>query len=209
MRFSKIYLAAILFLGYNQISAQKIGVVFTKGNRLMYQGYGVTSSATPGADSWTITIKKNGKILDKFEIGDTTSKDWAKLGLFKFLGGRRKQLIVEGYTGGAHCCWEYRIIDFSPTYRVLYNSEDGNAGDELKPVDLNKDVVFEFTQNVMTFDYFLLSHADSPFPPVIFKYNQRAGKYLPANRLFQSRVTEGIEAKLSAIAEWNKRPELE
>jgi len=80
-------------------------------------------------------------------------------GLFNFLGGRKKQLIVGGYSGGAHCCWQYRI--------------------------------------------------DSPFPPVIFKYNHRAGKYLPANRLFQSRVTEGIEAKITTIAEWNKTPELE
>jgi len=77
------------------------------------------------------------------------------------------------------------------------------------PVDLDKDGVFEFTQNVMTFDYFPLSHSGSPFPPAIFKYNQRAGKYLPANWLFPLRVAEGIEARLATLAGLNKRPELE
>src|SRR5215470_16003620 len=137
------------------------------------------------------------------------SKDWAKLGLFNFLGARRKQLSVEGYSGGAHCCWEYRIIDLLPTYRVLYNSDDWNVGNRLTPVDIDKDGVFEFTQNVMTFDYFPLSHSGSPFPPAIFKYNQRAGKYLPANWLFPSRLVEGIEARLATLAGLNKRPELE
>jgi len=209
MRLSKISLATFFLLTQLSVSAQSLESIFTKGDRLIYQGREVTRSAKPGADSWTITIKKKGKVLERFETGDTMSKDWAKLGLFNFLGGRRKQLIVEGYSGGAHCCWEYRIIDLLPTYHVLYDSDDWDVGYDLTPVDLDKDGVFEFTQSVMTFDYFPLSHAFSPFPPVVFKYNHRAGKYLPANRLFQSRVTEGIEAKLTTIAEWNTRPELE
>lgn len=209
MRFSKISLVAFLFLACLPVSAQSLESIFTKGDKLVYQGYEITRFARPSADSWTITIKKNGKIQKRFEIGATMSKDWAKLGLFNFLGGRGKQLIVEGYSGGAHCCWEYKIIDLSPTYRVLYDSDDWNVGYDLNPVDLDKDGVFEFTQSVMTFDYFPLSHAYSAFPPAVFKYNHRAGKYLPANRLFQSRVTQGIEAKLTKIAEWNKRPGLE
>jgi hypothetical protein len=167
----------------------------------------VTRSAKPDADSWTITIKKNGKALERFEIGYMMSKDWAKIGLFNFLGGQRKQLIVEGYSGGAHCCWEYRIIDLSPTYRVLYDSEDWDVGYPLKPVDLNNDGVFEFTQSVMTFDYFYVSHARSPFPDAIFKYNKKAGKYLPANRLFPDEVTQNLKADLAVVAAFSQNPD--
>lgn len=184
MKLSKFSLAAFFFLAHLPVSAQSLERVFTKGDRLIYRGYEVTRSAKPGAELWTITIKRNGKALARFETGDTMSKDWAKLGLFNFLGSRRKQLIVEGYSGGAHCCWEYRIIDLPPAYRVLYNSGDWGVGNSLTPVDLDKDGVFEFTQSVTTFDYFHLPHVFSPFPPAIFKYNHRAGKYFPANRLF-------------------------
>jgi len=152
MRLSKISLATFFLLAQLSVSAQSLESIFTKGDRLIYQGREVTRSAKPGADSWTITIKKKGKVLERFETGDTMSKDWAKLGLFNFLGGRRKQLIVEGYSGGAHCCWQYRIVDLSPIYRVLYNSDDWNVGNRLTPVDLDKDGVFEFAQSVMTFD---------------------------------------------------------
>jgi len=200
MKLSKVSLTAFFILAQFPASGQSLDRVFTKRDRLVYQGYEITRSLKPGGDSWTITIKKNGKTVERFENGEMMSKDNAKMGLFNFLGGRRKQLIVEEYTGGGHCCWEYRIIDLSPTYRVLYDSDDWDVGYPLKPVDLNKDGVFEFTQSVMTFDYFCLSHALSPFPEAIFKYDKKAGEYLPANRLFPGRVTKNLKADLAEVA---------
>src|SRR5262249_32391497 len=91
MRLDKITFAtALSVLAYLPTPAQSLERVFIKSDKLIYQGRVITRSPTPGADSWTITVKKNGKILDKFEIGDAMSKDWAKLGLFSFLGGPRK-----------------------------------------------------------------------------------------------------------------------
>jgi hypothetical protein len=200
MKLSKISLTAFFILAQLPASGQSLERVFTKRDRLVYHGYEITRSAKPGAESWTITIKKNGKTVERFEIGDTWSKDWARIGLFNFLGGRRKQLIVEEYTGGMHCCWQYRIIDLSPTYRVLYDSNDWDVGYPLKPVDLNKDGVFEFTQSVMAFDNFYLSHARSPFPDAIFKYDKKSGEYLPANPLFPGKVTKNLKADLVEVA---------
>ncbi|HZF41457.1 MAG TPA: hypothetical protein VE715_21745, partial [Blastocatellia bacterium] len=184
MKLSKVSLIVFFLLAQFQVSAQSLEGVFTKEDRLIYQEYEVTRSAKQGVDSWTITVRKNGKELSKFETGATGSKDWAKVGLFNFLGGQSPQLIVEGYSGGAHCCWEYRIIDLSPAYRLLYDSNDWRVGQGLTPVDLDDDGVFEFIQSVMAFDYFHVSHARAPFPKAIFKYDKKAGKYLPANHLF-------------------------
>jgi hypothetical protein len=200
MKLSKISLTAFFILTHLPVSAQSLKSVFTKEDRLVYQGYEITRSAKPVADSWIITIKKNGKIVERFEVGDMVSKDWAKIGLFNFLAGQRKQLIIEEYTGGGHCCWRYMIIDLSPTYRVLYDGNDWDVGYPLKPVDLDKDGVFEFTQSVITFDYFYLSHARSPFPNAIFKYDKKAGEYLPANRLFPGEVTRNLKAALAEVA---------
>jgi hypothetical protein len=201
MRLSKIPLTAFFILAQLPGSAQSLESVLTGEDRLVYQRYEITRSAKTDADSWTITIKKNGKTVERVETGATMSKDWAKMGLFNFLGGRRKQLIVEGYSGGAHCCWEYRIIDLSPTYRVIYDSNDWDVGYSLMPVDLDKDGVFEFTQSVMTFDYFyVLSHARSPFPNAIFKYDKKSRKYLPANRLFADEVAQNLTKELAEVA---------
>jgi len=200
MRPSKISLTAFFILVQFPGSAQSLESVLTGRDRLVYREFEATRSAKPGADSWTITIKKNGKALERFETGYTMSKDWAKLGLFNFLGANRKQLIVEGYSGGAHCCWEHRVMDLSPTYRVIYDSHDWDVGYDLNPVDLDKDGVFEFTQSVMTFDYFYVSHARSYFPKAIFKYDKKVGKFLPANRLFPEEVTQNLEVDLAEVA---------
>jgi hypothetical protein len=208
MRASYFLLLIFLTTANLPIHAQGLNRVFTKRDRLVYQGYVITRSAKSGEDSWTITVKKNKRILRRFKIGDTMSRDWARFGLFNFLGGAGKQLIVEGYSGGAHCCWQYKIIGLTPRFRVLYDSDDWKTGYELKPADLDKDGVYEFTQSVMTFDNFPISHADSRFPPVVFQYNPRAGKYLPANRRFPSRILQGVKTNQMKIAEWNQAPGL-
>jgi hypothetical protein len=207
MKFSKVSLIAFVLLAQFPASAQSLKGVFTKEDRLIYQEYEVTRSAKPGADSWTITVKKNGKELSRFETGSTGSKDWGQLGLFNFLGGQSPQLIIEGYSGGAHCCWEYRVIDLSPTYRVLYDSRDWQVGQDLTPVDLDEDGVYEFIQSVMTFDYFYVSHARAPFPKAIFKYDIKSGKYLPANHFFPEEVTQDVKKDVAELARFGRDPD--
>jgi hypothetical protein len=80
MNLSKVSLTAFFTLAQLPVSAPSLESVFTKGYRLIYQGYEVTRTAKPGADSWTITIKKYGKDVERFETGYTMSKDWAELG---------------------------------------------------------------------------------------------------------------------------------
>src|SRR5262245_15971565 len=152
MKPGKISLTAFFILVQFTGSAQSLESVLTGRDRMVYREFEVTRSVKPGADSWTITIKKNGKALERFETGYTMSKDWAKLGLFNFLGANRKQLIVEGYSGGAHCCWEHRIVDLSPIYRVLYNRDDWNVGNRLTPFDLDKDGRLKYAQSGLTVD---------------------------------------------------------
>jgi hypothetical protein len=52
----------------------------------------------------------------------------------------------------------------------------------------------------MTFDYFPSSHALSPFPTAIFKYDKNAGEYLPANSLFPNEVTKNLKKDLADVA---------
>src|SRR4029079_2954625 len=105
------------------------------------------------------------------------------------------------YTGGAHCCWIYKIYDFKPNLHEIFDDENypEYLGYELHPHDLNRDGIFELTQAVMTFDYFHMSHASSVFPVAVFSYNEKSRTYVPANRRSSAYVVEDIEHDLKAL----------
>ena len=131
-------------------------------------------------------------------------EDSTLAGLFSFLGGGTKQLVVMQYSGGAHCCWSYHIYDFNPRLRLIYDGDEYDAesvGYTLRPKDLDGDGRFEFTRAVMAFDYFHMSHAASVFPVAVFAYDERAGKYRPANRKFADYVMRGLEGDVGRVAE--------
>jgi hypothetical protein len=137
-------------------------------------------------------VLSNGKkTLDDFEI-IFDHDDWVQFGLFDFLGTRTKQLVVQTYSGGAHCCHDYVVYDLDPKFRAIYDSRlqdsGGEVGDELLPMDLDGDGVYEFRRNVMAFDYWFSSHAVSTFPPAIFQYVRRSGKYRVANKKFKGTI---------------------
>jgi hypothetical protein len=165
--------------------------VYTKDDRLAYQGYVIEKSQVKGEDSWLATLKKGNRTVAKFENG--WNKEWTSFGLFSFLGTEPKQLVVEQYSGGAHCCYSYWIYDLSPDLRLVYGNEKYGTGNQLFPLDLDGDGMFELTQSVMAFDYFHMSHASSVFPQAIFAYDGKAGEYRPANRRFSTYALRGIE----------------
>src|SRR4029079_10195499 len=105
------------------------------------------------------------------------------------------------YTGGAHCCWIYKIYDFKPNLHEIFDDENypEYLGYELHPHDLNRDGIFELTQAVMTFDYFHMSHASSVFPTAVFSYDEKSRAYIPANERFSAYVLDDIEKDLKAL----------
>ena len=184
--------------------------VYIEDDRLSYAGYDVERSFDEEKHESSATIKKNGKTLATFSNGGFPSKDSTKIGLFPFLGGETKQLVIMQYTGGAHCCWIYKIYDFSPRLRLIFDGEKygtDSIGYELSPEDMDGDGRYEFTQAVMTFDYFHMSHASSVFPSAIFSYDEKRGIYLPANHKFSGHLLEGLEEDLMRVQE--ERVEIE
>jgi hypothetical protein len=164
---------------------------------------GFEIAATRNKKTWLSSayIRKNGKVLASWGSRDGRF-EFKRVGLFPFLGPDEKQLIVEGYSGGAHCCWSYWIYELTPNLRLIYESNNYEVGYELWPIDLDQDGTFEFTQSVMAFDYFLsLPHSDSPFPTAVFMFEPRKKAYLPANRRYSDYVLEGLDADLDRASE--------
>ena len=142
-------------------------------------------------ENCTLSIYRNGKRLQEF---DSERRNWLSYGFFNFLGGGASQLVIHSYSGGAHCCDDYYIYNLGPKFRELYmsgNYDSGNEiGNELMPIDIDDDGIFEFQQRVMAFDYFRSSHADSVFPLAIFAYDPKKGRYELANRKFPKFVLD-------------------
>jgi hypothetical protein len=198
-----IFLLCELFIA-TSLCAQTLEEVFTKEDQLLYRGYEVTKCNDSQGDFWSATLKKDGKVLATFRSG--YKKEWTNFGLLPFLGGNTKQLIVEQFSGGAHCCWSYWILNLLPDLEVIYESQQYPVGYGLLPVELDEDGVFEFTQGILTFDYFdRLCHALSPIPTVVFKYVEDENRYLPASHLFPDYLLNRIEKDIQKVKELNEK----
>lgn len=175
-------------------SAQTLERAFIKGTRLTYGGYVVTRAVAEREGESRAVISRGGRELVRLKDG--APRDYAtRIGLFPFLGRGGRQLVVEQYTGGAHCCTVYRVYDLGAQLRTLFDGEEygvDEIGEDMTPVDIDGDGRYEFTLDVMAFDYFLTSHAGSVFPTAVFAYDERAGKYLPANRKFSAYLLRGV-----------------
>jgi hypothetical protein len=172
--------------------------VFTKDGHLSYKGFTIEKFQDKGEESWSAALKKGNRTIARFENG--WKRDWTSFGLFPFLSSDPKQLVVEQYSGGAHCCYSYWIYDLSaPDARLLFDSGKYGTGNQLVPVDIDGDGEFEFKHSVMAFDYFNLSHASSTFPQAIFAYDKTVGEYRPANRRFSAYALTGIEKDIKDL----------
>ncbi|HEV2833816.1 MAG TPA: hypothetical protein VGW58_00790 [Pyrinomonadaceae bacterium] len=174
---------------------------YIDGDKLSYKGYDVERSTDARGHQSAATIKKNGRTIARLRNGGL-GKDSTRFGLFSLLGGESKQLVILQYTGGAHCCWTYRIYDFQPSLRVIFDDENYGLdylGYELQPEDIDGDGRYELTQAVMTFDYFHMSHASSVFPTAVFSYDKKSRAYVPVNKRFSAYVLDDVAKDLKSL----------
>lgn len=183
-----------------------VSSVFVEGDTLSYGDYDVVKltkkvklEQTTGLTEVSyVLLKRNGRVLKKFDgvyfgMGNATD-----FGLFSFLGGEGKQLIVSQTIprGGRH--W---VVNLSPDFRVVYDSGEYRVGREnLGVLDIDKDGRYEILQEVTAFygfDHF--SSAETPLPLIVFKYDEKAAKYLPANHLFGEYALKGIEDNIATL----------
>ncbi len=82
-------------------------------------------------------------------------------------GDGQPDAVLEGYSGGAHCCWTYSIISLGEKPGLISDFENG---DNASFQDLNGDGRIEILVRDSDFDYFEdLAHAFAPFPLLILR----------------------------------------
>jgi hypothetical protein len=123
----------------------QVNSVFVEGDALSYSGYDIVKlkkkvklEQTSGLTEVSYALlKRNGKVLAKFDgvyfgMGNATD-----FGVFSFLGGEAKQLVVSQTIprGGRH--W---VVNLSPEFRVVYDSGEYRVGrEDLGVLDIDKD----------------------------------------------------------------------
>lgn len=69
-----------------------------------------------------LTIRQDGRVVE-------TVGDWGISGVecTDVTGDRRPELIVESFSGGAHCCSTVQVFQLQPSFRQILNYHAGNT----------------------------------------------------------------------------------
>ena len=83
-------------------------------------------------------------------------------------GSGQPEVIVGSWSGGAHCCFSFQILQLGRDFRVLAKLDAKDSGGAHFE-DINHDGKYEFIANDWTFAYWRTSFAESPAPEVILR----------------------------------------
>ncbi|MDI3543360.1 MAG: hypothetical protein PWP57_965 [Candidatus Atribacteria bacterium] len=178
--------------------------IFTNEKSLSYNGYLIEKIPGPREEQWSAVLKKNNEVIMRFENGYL--ENMTIFGFYPFIANRDKQLVVEQFSGGAHCCWSDWIIELTQPISILYDSQKYPVGYGMVIEDLDKDGNYEFIQELLTFDYFdRIPHANSPLPAVVFAFNEAANQFVPANPRFSDYLLKDIEENIQYCEEFTSQ----
>jgi hypothetical protein len=135
-----------------------------------------------------LRVVKNGRPV--WTLPDAGAGSIASVTCRDATGDRIPDLLVERYSGGAHCCSILYIVALAPRIRVLLRYNAGNA-DGYELIDLNGDGRLELLLGDDSFAYFDdLCFACSPMMMLIACFE--GSLFADCTRSFPARVREEI-----------------
>lgn len=109
------------------------------------------------------------------------------------------EVLVDAYTGGAHCCALTEILRFDGTTYAPSEASWGNIGYDLK--DLDNDGRPEFVTADDAFSYAFSSYAGSFHPPLVLDYDAAAkGLFSDVTRRFPALARKNAKDALHTLA---------
>ena len=144
------------------------------------------------ASNVRITVKRAGTaVLDRVRIrdagtGEPTSSGPTLLAVSDLNGDGEPEILVDLYTGGAHCCTYTRIYQFDATYNDYTWIEHGWGNYPYDLSDLDGDGLPEFSSGDDRFAYAFAAYAFSIPPVQIWQY--RAGEMGDVTRSFRTSI---------------------
>lgn len=113
-------------------------------------------------------------------------------------GEGHPDVVIQVFTGGAHCCFSTIVYDLGPQLTKVLESPLSNCGGSF--TDLDGDGVAEFVTCDDLFAYAYCPYAGSPAAQVVLQYEPGQG-YVPASPRFAQSYDAGIAAHTAAAEE--------
>jgi hypothetical protein len=129
-----------------------------------------------------------------FGLGEETGSD--------ITGEGHPDVILEVFTGGAHCCFSTIVYDLGPTMTKVLETPLSNCGGTFE--DLDGDGIPEYITCDDRFAYTYCPYASSPVVQAVLQYDPGRSGYVPASPLFAN-TYEGPIAMHTELAE-NAQP---
>jgi hypothetical protein len=178
------------------ISFERIARMVTATSTTDVRGYTIEFSRhfaedEPAISYWSkVRILKDGQVLFNTEaaqdfIGPNTNgigywirsaDDLVKADIKDITGDGIPELVLDGYSGGAHCCSRNYIIELSNPLSVLLDLDTGDNG--ITFIDNDAGGPMSFKTQDSYFGYWLTSYSCSPQPTIIYKLDEVSHKYV-------------------------------
>lgn len=174
-----IFLLICLFSSIS-ISAQEDTV------KLKYDGYEFIAGYDTANYCSILRITKKGVLINQ----DSCTDRITSIEAYDLKGEDKKQILIDYYTGGAHCCTYTHFGEIRNNNLIIFDTIFwGNAGYEVK--DLDGDGTKEIFGSSDVFAYGFTNYAESRFPVVIYKFEK--GKLKFVNSEFPEIVEKDIK----------------
>jgi hypothetical protein len=159
----------------------------------------VTRAGAPAFDGSPIAAGSACASADAGCIFAASGKRDAPLQVVDLDADGEPEVLVDVYTGGAHCCAQTEILRFNGATYAPFETSWGNIGYELK--DLNGDGRPEFVTADDAFSYAFSSYAGSFHPPLVVDFDAVAkGSFRDVTRSYPALVRKNMKAALHALA---------
>ena len=163
-----------------------------------YEGYTFTTTSDTANYCTVLNVSKNCSNIFKSECGDRVLSIVAE----DLDNNGKKELLMEQYTGGAHCCSyvvAFRMVN--DRISVLDTLWWRDSGYEIK--DLDNDGTKELTGYDAVFAYAFTNFAQSYFPVIIIKFKN--DKFYDATKQFPGEVEKDIKSLKEALKEYTDK----
>ncbi|MGC2112206.1 MAG: hypothetical protein WA655_21990 [Candidatus Korobacteraceae bacterium] len=92
-------------------------------------------------------------------------------------GSGQPEVLVGSWSGGAHCCFGFQVLQLGKEFKVLATLDAKDSGGAHFE-DINHDAKYEFIADDWAFAYWHTSFAESPAPTVILRPKAEENSYV-------------------------------
>ncbi len=204
---------ALVALCLTNTHAQKLRDILSDSKTLSYRDYTVSILVSRDGKLSTAAVKRTGRVIARSVNANGPFSEifvHTRIGFVSLLGKRTNQLIIQQYSGGAHCCLSWRIYDLYPKFRLIFDSARypiGDAMEDAELIDVDHDGQLEFVHQSNQFAYFDgACFTCLSLPDVVFRFDRRAQRYLPANHVFRRYALRQVPFDLEQLRRREDNP---